>query len=76
MNIGVRAVHKMLLSVCGFHENRRSESCTFIVSANGENTLKEYAVKPYDILKVKNAFGKYVYCVVECSTCSVVMYYV
>jgi hypothetical protein len=54
----------MLLSIGELHENQPSESCTFIVGIN-EIAFTWVPWNCFDILKVKNALVKSVYCAIE-----------
>jgi hypothetical protein len=57
-----------LFSICEFCDIQHTEGHTVLGGICGSTF--GHSVKPYDILKVKNALVKAVYCVTEYSGCS------
>jgi hypothetical protein len=62
--------YKKLLSGGEFSENRRRECCTILLASMKFHlrVFREF----YDILEVKNAFVKSMYCIMEHTVCSLI----
>ena len=72
VKFGIGDLHVMLWAVCEFPVYWRLESRSFLLGAN-KLSICAVAVKPRDILKVKNAVVNPVCCLTDCAICSPVV---
>jgi len=72
VKLNTRNRQLLLLKICEFREIRRSDGCTFLTTVN-DVTVTSSMMKPYDILKVKNALLKHVSYVTKSNSSRVVI---